>query len=197
MESAAPTSGNPFQLAARIRNGDRAAEAELATTFGERIMAMASARGQDPDAALDITQNVLIAVICAAREGRLRAEETLGAFVYGTARNLISNHFRTVARQREDPLEQDVALPSLEDKLIQAERVRMTREALTALGGKDRQILLLTLVEGMKPGEIARKMGLNPEVVRMRKSRALRKVVEKVQKMLRKARPQALQGATR
>jgi len=197
MESVAPTSDNPFQLAARIRNGDREAEAELVNLFSARILAMAAHRGKDPDAALDITQNVLMAVICAIRDGHLRAEETLGGFVYGTARNLISNHFRAVARHREEPLEQDVAVPSLENQLIQAERLRIARQVMATLGRKDRQILLFSLIDGMKPGEIAEEMDLNPEVVRMRKSRALRKVMEGVRKMLRKRQPQPLPGASR
>jgi RNA polymerase sigma factor (sigma-70 family) len=197
MEPATPISGCLHQLASRIHNGDGGAEGELVATFGERIMAMVLARGKDPDAALDITQNVLIAVICAARQGRIRDGDSLPGFVYGTARNLTANHFRVVTRQREDPLDIDVPVPSLEDQIIQAERVRLTREALANLSVKDCRILTLTLVDGLKPSEIAEQMGLNPEVVRMRKSRALRKVVDRVKGMLRKPSLRPLPGEAR
>jgi DNA-directed RNA polymerase specialized sigma24 family protein len=39
-------------------------------------------------------------------------------------------------------------------------------------------VLLLTLVDGLKPREIARRLGLSDEVVRARKSRALKKIIE-------------------
>jgi DNA-directed RNA polymerase specialized sigma24 family protein len=53
--------------------------------------------------------------------------------------------------------------------------------ALSALGPADREVLLLTLVEGLKPGEIAVKTGLSPDVVRTRKSRALRRILELIE----------------
>jgi DNA-directed RNA polymerase specialized sigma24 family protein len=40
----------------------------------------------------------------------------------------------------------------------------------------DRAILGLTLVDGMKPGEIARRLDMKPELVRKRKSRAVRRI---------------------
>ncbi len=39
-------------------------------------------------------------------------------------------------------------------------------------------MLLLTLVEGLKPGQIARKIGVSPDVARTRKSRALKRILE-------------------
>lgn len=47
----------------------------------------------------------------------------------------------------------------------------------------DRTILLRTLLEGLKPGEIARDLGVSSEVVRTRKSRALKKVIEHVERL--------------
>jgi DNA-directed RNA polymerase specialized sigma24 family protein len=42
-----------------------------------------------------------------------------------------------------------------------------------------------TLVEGEKPGEIAQQLGLSSEVVRQRKSRAVKKVSEYIRSRLR------------
>ena len=44
---------------------------------------------------------------------------------------------------------------------------------------------MLTLVDGLKPAEIAAQLGLNGEVVRARKSRALQKVIEYVRGLSR------------
>ena len=60
------------------------------------------------------------------------------------------------------------------------------------MADSDRQILLLTLVDGMKPGEIAEQMGLTAEVVRARKSRAQKRVVAALADLSRIAGPQPL-----
>jgi DNA-directed RNA polymerase specialized sigma24 family protein len=54
----------------------------------------------------------------------------------------------------------------------------MAMKAITVLDPTDKAILQLTLVEGLKPGIIAQKLRLNPDVVRQRKLRATRRVVE-------------------
>jgi DNA-directed RNA polymerase specialized sigma24 family protein len=61
----------------------------------------------------------------------------------------------------------------------------VVRRAIDQLEELDRRVLSLTLLEGLKPGEIALRIRLSPEVVRMRKSRALRRVAERVQEWLR------------
>jgi RNA polymerase sigma factor (sigma-70 family) len=49
--------------------------------------------------------------------------------------------------------------------------------ALELLNGRDRQILWMSLVEGLKPGEIAARLGVSSTLVRQRKCRALRAIV--------------------
>ena len=58
----------------------------------------------------------------------------------------------------------------------------MTR-GLAQISPSDREILDLVLVEGLKPGEIAVRMGLAPEVVRTRKSRALKRILTALQRL--------------
>ena len=60
------------------------------------------------------------------------------------------------------------------------------RRALATLDATDRKILLLTLVEGLKPGEIGARLGLTSEIVRARKSRALKKTIERVKRLSRR-----------
>ena len=57
--------------------------------------------------------------------------------------------------------------------------------ALTGLNRSDKGILLMTLVDGLKPGEIAYRLGLTAEVVRARKSRALKRVIDRVSSLSR------------
>jgi RNA polymerase sigma factor (sigma-70 family) len=104
--------------------------------------------------------------------------------VYGTARNVINNYLRTRSRLKEDPLDATLELAST-DPDDTSERVALVRRALRALDPMSRNILWLTLAEGLKPGEIARRLGLTSEVVRTRKSRALKKTIERVKKLSR------------
>jgi DNA-directed RNA polymerase specialized sigma24 family protein len=60
------------------------------------------------------------------------------------------------------------------------------RRALAGLAPTDRRILLLTLIEGLKPGEIAAHLGLTSDVVRTRKLRALRRTADRVKKLSRR-----------
>ena len=58
------------------------------------------------------------------------------------------------------------------------ERRRLMAGALAELGPADREVLLLTLVEGLKPGQIASRIGVSADVARTRKSRALKRILD-------------------
>lgn len=178
-------------LARRIGQGDRAAEAELADLFHQRVRLFASVRLHGSDAASDIAQETILAVIEVLRAGRLRAPYNLPGFVLGTARNLVNNHHRKQSRVPEvledppdRPDETDGQLAGLDH-----ERRALVRKALARLNALDRRILLLTLIEGMNPREIAPIVGLKAEGVRTRKARAVRVVADEVERTTRTRPP--------
>jgi RNA polymerase sigma factor (sigma-70 family) len=166
-------------LGQHILQGDPTAEDELVRRFRGPVFVMALVRTRDAEAARDLAQEVLLQVIQALREGRLRNEESLAAYVHGTARNLVNNYFRS-RRSRElpepgpDPPAQ--APDNSEDLLELADRRRFVHRALERLNAGERAVLQLTLAEGLPPAEIARRLGLKPEAVRQRKSRAMKKI---------------------
>jgi RNA polymerase sigma-70 factor (ECF subfamily) len=174
-------------LAGRVEQGDAAAEAELAGLFHQRVRLFASVRLRGSDAASDIAQETILAVIEALRAGRLHAPYNLPGFVLGTARNLVNNHHRKQARAPE-VLED---LPERPDETdgqwagLDHERRALVRKALGRLNALDRRILLLTLVEDMNPREIAPIVGLRAEVVRTRKARAVKEVAGEIQRATR------------
>jgi DNA-directed RNA polymerase specialized sigma24 family protein len=57
------------------------------------------------------------------------------------------------------------------------------------LNALDRRIVLLTLIEGMNPREIAPIVGLKADVVRTRKARAVKEVAGEIERATR-TRPQ-------
>jgi RNA polymerase sigma factor (sigma-70 family) len=178
-------------LVRRIQQGDREAETELARQFYVRVRPMASVQLRWSDAAVDIAQETIIQALAALRAGRLREPEKLPAFVLGIARNLINNHKRKEARRREilvhphnRPVDVDPALAWLDEQ----QRAQV-RAALARLGPVDRRILLLTLVDDRTPREIAPIVGLTPEVVRTRKSRAVKAIADEIEAVTRTSRP--------
>jgi RNA polymerase sigma factor (sigma-70 family) len=172
-------------LAERIRQGVASAETELVQEFTQRIFVMAVVRTHDREAARELVQDVLMAVIGALRKGQLHDSDKLAAFIHGTARNLINNRLRAENQKPQmESISEDLPQVNLAEQLEDAERMRLVQEALEHLGEEDRKILLMTLVEGRKPGEIAAALRLTAEVVRTRKLRALRKVADLIRKRM-------------
>jgi RNA polymerase sigma factor (sigma-70 family) len=168
-------------LTERVRQGDVEAEHLLVTLYHERIRIVAQARLRNGEDAQDIAQEVMIAVVSGLRRGQLRDGERLGAFVYGIARNHINGYFRSSGRRPEErPIEEGDAILDPAAAMARRDQSTLIREALKVTTSEDRRILLMTLVDGMKPGEIASRLGLSGEVVRARKSRALKKIVEQI-----------------
>jgi RNA polymerase sigma factor (sigma-70 family) len=181
----ATSAGELARLAERIRQGDASAETELVHEFAHRIFVMGVVRTRDREAARELVQDVLMAVIGALRKGQLNDPDKLAAFVHGTARNLINNQLRSESQRPPlEPLPEDLAQDNLVERLEDAERVRLVHQAMERLGLEDRKILLMTLVQGHKPGEIAAALGLTSEVVRTRKLRALKKVTDLIRKKM-------------
>jgi RNA polymerase sigma-70 factor (ECF subfamily) len=179
------TVGEPRNLAERIRDGDTSAETELVHQFSRRIFVMGLVRTHDQETARELVQDILVAVIGALRRGQLRDTEKLAAFVHGTARNLIKNRLRSDGqRPHFEPLSEELTQANLPEQVEEWERLRLIQQALRTLGEEDRKILLLTLVEGRKPGEIAAALGLSSEVVRTRKLRVLKKLTGLMEKKM-------------
>jgi RNA polymerase sigma factor (sigma-70 family) len=169
------------RLVTLIAAGDRDAECRFVERYQPRIRAMVMARTRSADAAADLTQDVLMEALCALRRGQLREAAKLSPFVLGIARNLLKGYFRGQARQPE-PLDFPDQLPDLRRPPIELEERRedAAMRAIASLELLDRTILHLTLLEGMKPGAIAERLQLSSDVVRQRKLRATRRVIDLV-----------------
>ena len=180
-ERSAQAATDQRSLAARIRDGDASAEDEVVRAYSARVLVMMTARIGDADAGRDLCQDVMIALVRALREGQLRDTDRLSAFVHGIARNTANNFLRMrYRRPPAAPLPESLAAHEAGDPAECTERLQVVTRALASVPATDRRILQLTLVDGLKPGEIAARLGLSGEVVRARKSRALRKVIEYV-----------------
>jgi RNA polymerase sigma-70 factor (ECF subfamily) len=174
------TASTGISLAERIRAGDASAEDELIRTYSRSVLLIARARTRDPEAARDLTQQIFLEALKALRDGRLREADKMAAFLQGIARNLIANFVRTRIRRSEcdlDAAELETRDPV--EALEAAERQRLVQQEISALNTLDQQILLLSLVDGHPLEEIATRLKMSPQVVRKRKSRAIKKLKSK------------------
>jgi RNA polymerase sigma factor (sigma-70 family) len=179
------------RLVEAMAAGDREAEREFVDRYEGRVRAMLLARTRNPDVAGDLVQDVLIEALCALRRGQLREPAKLSAFVIGIARNVLNSHFRGAARQLES-IETREELPDLGSTVREVEdrqREAIALEAISSLEAVDRSILQLTLVDGLKPGAIAERLRLSPDVVRQRKLRATRRIIDFVRGQSQKEPP--------
>ena len=160
MSSAAPA--DLAKLTERIRSGEGAADEELASRFHEKAFLMALARTRDREAARDLAQETMLIVLQAVREGRLLDPGRLAGYVCGTARNLVREHLRS-RQSRTGPVgPAPPPVPDPEQEAVQSERQFLVRRVLRSLRRSDRLVLLLTLVDGLTPAEIAARLGIRP-----------------------------------
>lgn len=174
------TSEEQSELVTRIQAGDAAAEARLVDLFAAAVRAMTRIRARGAVDDQDVCQDVMIAAITAIRRGQLRQVERLGGFIAGIARNLINNQLRAQTSRPAVPLIENAAVADFREEVTRRERTTALRLALDEMGRDDRQVLILTLVEGLKSGEIAARLGLSPDVVRTRKARAIKRLTERL-----------------
>lgn len=179
-----PAEEEDADLAEALARGDPAAEDRFARRYLPRVQIMLLARTRNRDLTGDLAQETMLQALSALRRGQLREAEKLPNFVLGVARNILLRHFRDAVLEpiQEDSLEQ-VPAALKPDPLIEAEQQRIVARALATLDPVDRVILHMTLVEDLKPGVIAAKLRLSSDVVRQRKARATRRVIDLVRSL--------------
>jgi len=176
------------RLVLAIASGDREAEQRLVSLYLPKVKLVLKARTKNAEFAADLLQDVMIEAICALRSGQLREPAKLPAFILGIARNLLNSHFRGIARQPlslespDEVLDHTDATEAIEEELEH----NLVRRAISSLNPTDQSILQMTLAEGLKPGAIAERLQLNPDVIRQRKLRATRKLVDFVSRLSQK-----------
>ncbi len=133
---------------------------------------------QPADAADVVAETFLIA-------WRRRHEMPAGAetrlWLYGVARRVLANHHRSDQRRERlgDRLRRRLAAVHPDPASEVPERLAV-RAALARLGDLDREVLTLTVWEGLEPREVAEVLGVNPAAVRTRLSRARARLRELV-----------------
>lgn len=173
------------ELVMRIRQGDSEAEAWLYEKFSARVYFTALSETHSKHDAEDIRAETFLRVIQALRQDKLRSADSLPSFIVGFTLNVIREHIRQ--KYRADSLEDyeyDVASEvSLESIFLDAETSRALEQAASQLKPREQQFLRMHYYDELPKEEIARRLGINEERVRLIKSRALQSFREIYKKL--------------
>jgi RNA polymerase sigma-70 factor (ECF subfamily) len=153
--------------------GDAVAESELCRRLLPRVHAWGMKHMRDEAAALDLGQQVLVAVLEALRDRRVVEVDRLGAFVFGVCkRSLLA--LRSGERRRAELLER-FALPS--DGINEIAQTAPDRRRLATcfdrLAPRARTVLALSFFAERSADEIAGELGTSSGNVRVLRHRAL------------------------
>jgi RNA polymerase sigma-70 factor (ECF subfamily) len=165
-------------------SGDRAAVEHVLRTTRPLVVRYCRARlGRTRTFALadDVAQEVCMAVLTALSTYRDQGRPFL-AFVYGIAAHKVIDAHRAAGRHKSEPLS-DVpdsleVSEGPEQRALRLETAGEMGRLLEALPEKQREILLLRVVNGLSAGETAQAVGSTPGAVRVIQHRALARLRE-------------------
>ena len=162
-------------LAPRIAQGDREAEAEMCRRMAPRIRLYGLRHLRSPSAADDLVQQVLLKVLEALRSARLREPDRLAQFVVGTCRMTVLDLRRSANRQEEllaifggDLVPDPPPMPTLDD--------RQLASCVQALKERERSVVVMAFYDEQTAAETARALGISEANVRVIRHRAMQQL---------------------
>lgn len=169
-------------LLTRIRNGNRAAAAELVDIYYMRIYLYMRRLGFSVAVSEDLTQETFLQVW--EHLGQLRNSNALNSWIYTIASNVLRLYLRKHKGKHTASFE-DVVLPgngSDERDLVELnERLSRLKRVLVELPIKFREVVVLHYLQGLNIREGARVLGLREGTFKSRLNRGLTKLKKELQ----------------
>ena len=156
-----------------------AAEAELCRRFAPRIRLYGLRHLRDEDRAADLVQAVLLALLQAARAGRIADPDRVDRFMLGTSRNVAAaDAGDRCARSAGDAALAAIAAP--DEPLERIDAAALVR-CMGALDDRARRVVMLSFNDDRSADEIAALLAIssvNVRVLRHRSIAALRRCLD-------------------
>jgi RNA polymerase sigma-70 factor (ECF subfamily) len=157
-----------------LRRGDPAAFDGVFAAYRGRVFGYLARMTRRRDLAEDLTQEVFLRLARAARG--LRPDTRLRAWLFTVAHNVMVSHARaqqvTFALAAELAERPPPAEPTPFESVVQSATQQRIERALAQLPVGHREVILLVALEGLSAAEAGAALGLTPEAVRQRLSRA-------------------------
>ncbi|MBX3208171.1 MAG: RNA polymerase sigma factor [Labilithrix sp.] len=168
-----------------LRRGDLASFDRAYAAYRGRIFSFLLRLSGRRDTAEDLAQETWMKLANAAPG--LREDTRLGPFLFTIARNAFLSYRRwamlDLSRLVTMGLDTLVAIspdPTPDEEHERARAIALLERALQALSVGSREVLLLVGVEGLEHDEVAAILGVSPEAMRQRLSRARAQLAEKM-----------------
>jgi RNA polymerase sigma-70 factor (ECF subfamily) len=169
-------------LAARARNGESKAFAELVSRHQDRVFRFVLRMTGSREEAMDITQETFMKAWQAMP--RWRAEAQFGTWLLQIARNGTLDLLRRDAVVGFEALDDEFPaadpMPGPEERVDARRRLESLDAALRSLAVEHREVLLLREVEGLSYDEIAETLGVAGGTVKSRIARARASLLERL-----------------
>jgi RNA polymerase sigma-70 factor (ECF subfamily) len=164
------------ELMALAQVGLKEAFATLVERHGERLVQACSRFVNDSELGSEIAQETWVTIW--AQRSKYRAEGKFIVWLITAARNRCRNDIRRhrVELERAQPAVRDANTPSPKqiDELLQEERRRHVRKALSRLPERMKEALLLRFAEELRYDEMAQVLGIGESTLRSRVHHGLR-----------------------
>lgn len=172
------------EIAERVRAGDAGAFRELFVRDGPAVFRYAFRRTADRAEAEDVLSIVFLE-LWRTRERMIAPNGRALPWLLGIARNVLAReradrqrHARIVEELRRHARQLEDDDPT--NRLEAEERMRRVRGALAMLGEREREVIELCAWAGLSSQEAAVALGISPVAVRLRLSRARRRLAKLV-----------------
>jgi len=153
----------------RIAGGSEQAMADFYKAFESRVYAFALTRLNDPHAAADIVNEVMMAVWQGAH--RFQGNAKVSTWLLSITQNKVVDTMRKRKMSQQDELDED--LPDTEaqgtaDMIANAQDAERLRECMARLSGQQHEVVHLAFFEDLTYGEIASIVGCPEGTVKTR-----------------------------
>ncbi len=169
----APVTDNPNGLLAGARKLDSRALAEIHDRYYPSLLRYLLYRTSDDDTAADLASEVFMRLLDNLHAGK--SPDSLAAWLFGVANNLVADHFRRQARRPQVALSDD--LPAPEDAHhVEADKrmdIAAVRAALRHLTEEQQQVLALRFDRDLSIAEAAALMQKSETAVKQLQFRAV------------------------
>jgi len=162
-EAGAHVAGDDSALVLAVQRGDVDAFAQLYRRHYPAVRRACERRLSNAHEADEVSQAAFVRALERIRQ--CAGERRFGPWVHVIARSLCMDAFRAHARvePREKPLvgRHDHRPNEPEESLLSSERAALVQEALATLPDRQRRAVIARDWEGLRPGEIADRLGLS------------------------------------
>lgn len=167
------------QLMLAAQGGDAAAYQRLLREITPPLRTFLRARFFAREHIDDIVQEILLAIHAARHT--YRPQQPFRNWMYGVARHKMIDYLRKYGRKTANEINDDELVTFMRDTANTPEEAMIgkdVKQALAQLPEKQREVLLMTRVEGLSMAEAAAKLGMTETAVKVTAHRATKKMKE-------------------